>query len=171
MIAGMAAAVAQVPDYERPPSPLVVPSMPGPSPSVALPPMPPPAWPLPSPLAVEDAVAAGVTRSPALREAVAEVEALIATEKARRGQLVGKVPAGLLRRYDSIREKRLGVGLVPAAEGGCSGCNMKLPPQLYNILQRADTIEQCPSCQRIVFWEGIVAPGESQKAGNVEARA
>jgi uncharacterized protein len=101
---------------------------------------------------------------------MAEVEQLIATEKARRSQLVGKVPANLLRRYDSIREKRMGMGLVPAADGGCSGCNMKLPPQLYNILQRVDTIEQCPSCQRIVFWDGILAK-EAEKSGSVEARA
>ena len=33
---------------------------------------------------------------------------------------------------------------------------MKLPPQLYNILQRADTIEQCPSCSRLMVWERLV---------------
>jgi predicted nucleic acid-binding Zn-ribbon protein len=30
---------------------------------------------------------------------------------------------------------------------------MQLPPQLFNILQRGSTIEHCPSCQRIVYFE------------------
>ncbi len=36
----------------------------------------------------------------------------------------------------------------------------------------ANRFEQCPSCQRIVFWEGIVAKTEGEKkSGSVEARA
>ncbi|MBW2734063.1 MAG: hypothetical protein JRH20_16875, partial [Deltaproteobacteria bacterium] len=47
---------------------------------------------------------------------------------------------------------RGGIGVVRAAEGACSGCHMRLPPQLYNILQRNETIEQCPNCQRIIYY-------------------
>jgi uncharacterized protein len=80
-------------------------------------------------------------------------------EKTRRDALLSKVPAQLLRKYDAIRAKRFGLGLVPVEDGSCQGCNMKLPPQLYNILQRVETIEQCPSCQRLIFWGKILGDG------------
>jgi predicted nucleic acid-binding Zn-ribbon protein len=71
----------------------------------------------------------------------------------RRAALVPKVSAGLLKKYDAIRAKRHGIGLVLVEDGCCQGCNMRLPPQLYNILQRGDSIEQCPTCQRIILWD------------------
>ncbi len=94
-----------------------------------------------------------------------EVSAAIAKEKARRDALLSRVPTALLRKYENIRAKRLGVGLVPVHDGRCSGCNMKLPPQLYNILQRVESVEQCPSCQRLVFWGRILEEAGPAKDG------
>ena len=91
-----------------------------------------------------------------------------AKEAARRESILPKVPRKLLKRYDMIRQKRLGIGLVLAVEGNCQGCNMRLPPQLFNILQRGDTVEQCPSCQRIVLWEGLL-PDDVRAAAGGEA--
>jgi len=93
-----------------------------------------------------------------------------ASQRARREALLPNIPKALLRKYEGIRKKRLGLGLVPAVDGSCQGCNMRLPPQLYNILQRGDSIEQCPSCQRIVYWEGIIQ-AEGQEQGTVEVTA
>jgi uncharacterized protein len=42
------------------------------------------------------------------------------------------------------------VAVVEAKEGNCMGCNMHLPPQLYNTLFRADDVITCPHCQRIL---------------------
>jgi uncharacterized protein len=83
----------------------------------------------------------------------------IAKERGRRQQLLSKVPQSLLRKYEAVRQKRAGVGLVAVIDGSCNGCNMKLPPQLYNILQRVESIEQCPSCQRIIYWSRILPEG------------
>jgi len=33
---------------------------------------------------------------------------------------------------------------------------MNIPPQLYNVLQRGQTVETCPSCHRIIYWEEIM---------------
>ncbi|MEZ4269998.1 MAG: C4-type zinc ribbon domain-containing protein [Myxococcota bacterium] len=87
------------------------------------------------------------------------------SQKARREALLHKIPAPLLRKYEHIRKKRAELGLTPAADGRCTACNMRLPPQLYNILQRVDTIEQCPSCQRIVFYVGILEEAENAHVG------
>ncbi len=88
--------------------------------------------------------------------ALSSANSALNKEKARRDALVHKVPASLLRKYDAIRQKRLGIGLVAVVDGSCQGCNMKLPPQLYNILQRVQSVEQCPSCQRLIFWNRIL---------------
>lgn len=74
----------------------------------------------------------------------------------RRQELVVKIPKPLLTKYESIRAKRLGVGIVPVVGGLCKGCNMRIPPQLYNILQRGQTVEQCPSCHRIIFSDSFL---------------
>jgi uncharacterized protein len=87
----------------------------------------------------------------------------------RRDVLLPRIPRALLKKYDAIRGKRLGVGLVAVVDGCCQGCNMRLPPQLYNILQRGDSIEQCPSCQRIIFWDHFLAESEDGAKKGVEA--
>jgi predicted nucleic acid-binding Zn-ribbon protein len=73
-------------------------------------------------------------------------------KKVERDAMTGNIPKDLLARYDSIRQRR-GNPVVPARSGVCTGCNMHLPPQLYRILQGGTTIELCPSCHRIVYYE------------------
>ena len=35
----------------------------------------------------------------------------------------------------------------------CQGCNMNIPPQMYNELQRGISLKYCPSCERIIYWQ------------------
>ncbi len=37
----------------------------------------------------------------------------------------------------------------------CQGCHMNIPPQMYNELQREDSLKMCPSCERIIYWQRI----------------
>jgi predicted nucleic acid-binding Zn-ribbon protein len=89
----------------------------------------------------------------------------------RRDALIPRVPKPLFRKYDAIRSRRFGVGLSMVVVGCCQGCNMKLPPQLYNILQRGDSIEQCPSCHRLIFWENILPAPDASDAKGTSAHA
>jgi predicted nucleic acid-binding Zn-ribbon protein len=57
----------------------------------------------------------------------------------------------MIARYDLIRSKKNGVGIVPAASGRCMGCNRALPPQMYNLLKRGQEMMECPACHRILF--------------------
>jgi predicted nucleic acid-binding Zn-ribbon protein len=61
------------------------------------------------------------------------------------------VDVRILAQYDRVRVARAGLGFVPAVAGRCKGCNMVVPPQLYNEIQRGNTAHQCPSCHRILF--------------------
>mgnify|MGYP006270652839 CR=1 FL=1 len=98
----------------------------------------------------------------------AELQETLTKEQKRREELVPSISQRVYRIYDTVRKKRFGVGIVPVVSGSCQGCNMKLPPQLFNTLQRVDSIEQCPTCQRLIFWEGILPKEEEQAAEQPE---
>ncbi|MDB4941920.1 MAG: hypothetical protein JWP97_1454 [Labilithrix sp.] len=68
-----------------------------------------------------------------------------------REALVKKLPPILYRRYEQIKGKR-GTAIAQTSDGTCNRCNMALPPQLYHRLRREPLIEQCPSCNRIIYF-------------------
>lgn len=75
----------------------------------------------------------------------------IDADLARREAITKELPASLLKRYTSLREQRRGQAIAVARDGYCLGCNMNLPPQLYNSLFRGDELISCPHCQRVLI--------------------
>ena len=69
-----------------------------------------------------------------------------------RGALTTHVDRRILLQYDRVRAARGGIGIVSAVAGRCKGCNMILPPQLFNMIQKANELFSCPSCNRILFF-------------------
>ena len=86
---------------------------------------------------------------------MAELGGNIAKLREERNALASGVKPEVLKRYGAIRMRR-GLAVVSVRNGTCQGCNMNIPPQLYNTLQRGQTIETCPSCNRIIYWEDIM---------------
>lgn len=80
-----------------------------------------------------------------------EIESRQAERNAARAEAVKKIPVQLFRRYDMIRQKR-GTGIAQTTTGTCKACNMTLPPQLFHRLRREPMLEQCPSCNRIIYY-------------------
>jgi predicted nucleic acid-binding Zn-ribbon protein len=58
----------------------------------------------------------------------------------------------LVKRYDLIREKKMGVAVSPVIKGVCQTCHLAIPPQKYNELIRGGDLLTCPHCQRIIYW-------------------
>jgi hypothetical protein len=85
------------------------------------------------------------------RVKMAEVEQRIGETSAKRAELASRVSAPLLRQYERLH-KRIGVAVVEAAGGKCTGCHMNLPPQQYNELMRGDKLFTCPACVRILVY-------------------
>jgi predicted nucleic acid-binding Zn-ribbon protein len=81
----------------------------------------------------------------------------ISTLVGERTQFTSLIDKRVLSQYDRIRGARGGLGIVPAIAGRCKGCNMVVPPQLYNEIQRGNDVHQCPSCHRILFIPNPVA--------------
>lgn len=87
-------------------------------------------------------------------EKQAEINAIqqdIDTDMAKREEITTTLPASLIKRYNSLRAQRRGQALAYARDGYCLGCNMNLPPQLYNSLFRGDDMISCPHCQRVLI--------------------
>lgn len=79
------------------------------------------------------------------------IQAEIDAEVARRESVVKDMPASLVKKFTTLREQRRGQALAIARNGYCMGCNMHLPPQLYNNLYKYDDLLTCPHCQRILI--------------------
>lgn len=94
---------------------------------------------------------------------VAEVDASLAGQRAEREQVAAKVDPDLMKRYAHIRQRR-GVAVVPVERGTCTGCRMTIPPQLYNMVQRGTSIETCPSCARLIYWDELLKQDGVQQA-------
>jgi len=91
------------------------------------------------------------------RKAIAgEIEELRARIEARRRDresLAGQIDANMRQRYETIFDRRGGFAVVPVKAGTCQGCRMRIPPQLFNLIQRYEAIHFCPNCQRILYYE------------------
>jgi uncharacterized protein len=83
-----------------------------------------------------------------------EVETKAREKGAERESATKALPPQLYRRYDLIRQKR-GTAISQTSDGTCNSCHMALPPQLFHRLRREPILEQCPSCNRIIYF---VAP-------------
>lgn len=70
---------------------------------------------------------------------------------AERLQYSSQVDKAILAQYDRVRGARGGLGFVPAIGGRCKGCNMMVPPQLYNEIRKGLQSHSCPSCHRLLF--------------------
>ena len=91
------------------------------------------------------------------KEIAAQVEDLkvsIRKQKLERDQMAGNIDVALLSRYEMIFSRRNGLAVAEAKGGTCQGCRMRLPPQLYNEIQRHSQVCFCPNCQRILYYEG-----------------
>jgi predicted nucleic acid-binding Zn-ribbon protein len=71
------------------------------------------------------------------------------------GELARRIDTKRLDQLKSIqRQNANGVGIAEAEAAICQGCNMNIPPQMYNELQRMDDLRLCPHCHRLIYWRG-----------------
>ncbi len=91
-------------------------------------------------------------RKNALEKAMSEYDSALTDYKDARKKLLDKIPASLRRRYQMLLDRR-GTAVVEVRQGTCLGCNMQLPPQVFNKLHRGDEVETCPHCNRLVYLE------------------
>ena len=94
----------------------------------------------------------------ALEVRQAEIDERLRSFDARRAEAAKAIEPPLLARYDSIRRRRPGPAIATVVGGTCRGCHRNIPPQLVVVLARANSIETCPSCHRIIYSAEAVNP-------------
>ena len=105
-------------------------------------------------LAAEKAAVAADRR--ALDEEVAALQKELEETSAAREPLVAALDARLLYTFEQIARMRKGVAVAEARDGHCTICHVRLRPQVFNEVRRNDSIIQCDTCQRILYF--VAAP-------------
>jgi len=69
-----------------------------------------------------------------------------------RATLTDKLGSKILSFFENLAGHRNGVAVVEARDGRCSSCQVRLRPQLYNDVRLNESLIQCESCQRILYF-------------------
>lgn len=81
-----------------------------------------------------------------------------------RQALLKKLPVAVVKRYEQVAAKRMGVGVSLIRNDTCMQCKRVLPPQLCIQVRKGVVLEQCPSCSRFLVHEDhtkAAAPAEN----------
>lgn len=90
------------------------------------------------------------------------LEKQVAAEREQRKELVKAVLPVLYRRYELVRKRR-GSAVAFTFQGTCSECHMSLSPMIFQRLRRGEDFDQCPSCQRILYFREDPVPGSADE--------
>ncbi|HLN81943.1 MAG TPA: C4-type zinc ribbon domain-containing protein [Thermoanaerobaculia bacterium] len=86
-----------------------------------------------------------------LGEKTAPAVADLASLEKRRARLRKKIPGLLLASYDALSRAGRRPVVVPLQNAHCSGCRLRLPPQLDSSIRRHRTLCPCPYCHRLLY--------------------
>ena len=90
----------------------------------------------------------------ALIQAAEQGEKELARLRSDRDAVVAALGTGLMDIYEyQLTKQGDGIAIVDVKNEVCQGCNMNIPPQMYNELQRDISLKYCPSCERIIYWQ------------------
>lgn len=88
-----------------------------------------------------------------VEDGLSAVDADVANWTEKRTELQKQISADLLARYEKVKKRNNGTGVISVWKAVCSGCHMNIPPQLYNELQRSKDLLSCPNCNRIMYFK------------------
>jgi predicted nucleic acid-binding Zn-ribbon protein len=91
-----------------------------------------------------------------IQERMAQDEIVWKQQIERREVLSKQIESKLNKLYNTLKEKRQGVGVVNVRQETCQGCFVHIPPQMFIEVQKNNEIIRCPNCNRIFYFEGDV---------------
>jgi predicted nucleic acid-binding Zn-ribbon protein len=89
-----------------------------------------------------------------LKEKMAYDDQIWNEQLERREVLSKQIESKLFKLYNTLKEKRQGVGVVNAKNETCQGCFVNVPPQMFIEVQKNNALIRCPNCNRILYWDG-----------------
>lgn len=70
---------------------------------------------------------------------------------AQRDEILTKIEPELIKQYEFVNSFARGIAIVQVKDCICMGCNMNIPPQMYNELHRENELKTCPHCHRMLY--------------------
>ena len=95
-----------------------------------------------------------------LNTEMAAMQSEITRTTVEREKLVPDIDRHVLSIFETTAKGRKGVAVAEAKDGLCTICHVRLRPQVFNEVRKNESIIQCDSCRRILYF-----------AGNTEASA
>ena len=86
---------------------------------------------------------------------VARIQGELSDIEKDREKLTQGIDPGLLTKYQQIKAMSGGSAVALVNHATCGECHLGIPPQMYNELQRQDTLQFCPNCHRIIYWKEV----------------
>ena len=88
-----------------------------------------------------------------LHDELASVETSLKTASEARAALMQNLEPRLVATFEQVARVRKGVAVTTATRDGlCSVCHVRLRPQVFQLVRQNDSIIQCDSCQRILYY-------------------
>ena len=92
---------------------------------------------------------------------LATVEAALKAATEERATLLKQIDQRLVSTFEQVARVRKGIAVTTATRDGlCSVCHVRLRPQVFQLIRQNDTIVQCDSCQRILYYVPPPPPAE-----------
>lgn len=89
----------------------------------------------------------------ALAAETREDERSLDAARASRDALLGEIDPHLIALFEQISRARKGLAICAATRDGlCSVCHVRLRPHVFQQVRHNDTIIQCESCHRILYY-------------------
>jgi uncharacterized protein len=89
----------------------------------------------------------------AIAEELATKESRLAQATEARAALIQDVNPRLIALFEQVARVRKGVAICGATRDGlCSLCHVRLRPSVFQQVRHNDSIIQCESCQRVLYW-------------------
>jgi len=88
-----------------------------------------------------------------LAEELVSVEASLKQATEARTELLKDIEPRLIAIFEQVARARKGVAICSATRDGlCSLCHVRLRPPVFQQVRHNDSIIQCESCHRILYW-------------------
>ena len=88
-----------------------------------------------------------------MADELAHVEASLTAATDERAALLKQLDQRLVSTFEQVARVRKGIAVTVATRDGlCSVCHVRLRPQVFQQVRHNDTIIQCDSCQRILYY-------------------
>lgn len=101
-------------------------------------------------LKAEEAAVAAERKT--IESAAVAAEGVAAECAAARAALVPHIAPGTLASFERVLHGRQGIAIAQAIEERCSVCQVRLRPQVFYEVRKNESVVQCDSCQRILYY-------------------